>query len=124
MRISDWSSDVCSSDLRVRRTSRLEPEGARQRARPLHRARSGNDIIWAIHFSRRIIRRFAMLLARQAGREADLRSGRFFHGGLDNCRSMDILTPIGIGGSRRSEEQTSELQSLMRISSAVFSLTK
>src|SRR3546814_10251925 len=101
MRISDWSSDVCSSDL-------------------LHRARSGNDIIWAIHFSRRIIRRFAMLLARQAGREADLRSGRFFHGGLDNCRSMDIFTPIGIGG--RSEEHTSELQSLMRNSYAVFCL--
>src|SRR3546814_6475347 len=31
---------------------------------------------------------------------------------------------IGVGGSRRSEEHTSELQSLMRISYAVFCLKK
>src|SRR3546814_9133625 len=35
-----------------------------------------------------------------------------------------ILTGMGMDGARRSEEHTSELQSLMRISSAVFCLKK
>src|SRR3546814_4669074 len=35
-----------------------------------------------------------------------------------------LLSAEGIAGADRSEEHTSELQSLMRISSAVFCLTK
>src|SRR3546814_5122104 len=41
MRISDWSSDVCSSDLRLRRRHRRQhcPDHRRDRHRPGHRAR-------------------------------------------------------------------------------------
>src|SRR3546814_3407879 len=43
---------------------------------------------------------------------------------LDLAESDVILYPLMAGGSFRSEEHTSELQSLMRISYAVFCLKK
>src|SRR3546814_7586082 len=96
MRISDWSSDVCSSDLprcRGARAQRLRQEVycRLQRARPDF---SGE---------RRIRRRTTRM-----GRGA----------------SLPILRMPGQFGRFRSEEHTSELQSLMRISYAVFCLKK
>src|SRR3546814_5541682 len=89
MRISDWSSDVCASDL-------YEAE-ARQRAggqiEAVKRPAQG------CHASPREMRNEG----KAAGR---LRAGRQTRTGL----------------LRRSEEHTSELQSLMRISYAVFCL--
>src|SRR3546814_20485651 len=49
------------------------------------------------------------------------------HGGLDAVRDgndPDRNGPVPAHAGRRSEEHTSELQSLMRISYAVFCLTK
>src|SRR3546814_5872997 len=87
MRISDWISDVCSSDLFDQRRPGHGPAlGRRPRERPGH-----TD-------PRR--RRRARRLDR---RDAD---------------------PWQLGPHRRSEEHTSELQSLMRISYAVFCLKK
>src|SRR3546814_5147435 len=90
MRISDWSSDVCSSDLGAR-PQRRDPQPAHHRL-----------AAWLDHpdFRRR--------RSRPPG------------GGGD---------PLPPGGHRpaladRSEEHTSELQSLMRISYAVFCLKK
>src|SRR3546814_1516046 len=104
MRISDWSSDVCSSDLIARGGDEMRHRG---------------DI----------------LIMRESGVE---RGGR-----LDQM--LDDLTLVGgaklalpereVRGERgehrelageglRSEEHTSELQSLMRISYAVFCLKK
>src|SRR3712207_7463765 len=37
----DWSSDVCSSDLRMRRSRRSRTKGSRERAVPLSLARCG-----------------------------------------------------------------------------------
>src|SRR3546814_8080882 len=95
MRISDWSSDVCSSDLgtgALRRGGKLDGSGAPALGRPPRSA--GN-------------------LFGQDGRvgrwKSCLRPGR------SSARSC---------WSRRSEEHTSELQSLMRISYAVFCLQK
>src|SRR3546814_2135185 len=94
MRISDWSSDVCSSDLALR-------------------AAAGGD------------RRH------HAGQCAAAGRGRGRHGGGDQRRFR--CTGSGCGGAGvlrvlrwrcRSEEHTSELQSLMRISYAVFCLKK
>src|SRR3546814_8107217 len=94
MRISDWSSDVCSSDLQPRRP--------RERRRST--ARGGRT--------------------RAASRASD----------TDQWRSPRSLTHMENGRGwqfnvaeygtmrRRSEEHTSELQSLMRISYAVFCL--
>src|SRR3546814_7063140 len=106
MRISDWSSDVCSSDLPLHargpgtdRQELLSPaqrRRGRQICRHLPEARSGDD---------QGFRRLA------AGAD-DLFRGR------RGVRSHLLRHQT------RSEEHTSELQSLMRISYAVFCLKK
>src|SRR3546814_3694914 len=111
MRISDWSSDVCSSDLDPRVEHQL-PRRQRDRGvdEPAGR-RSGH----------------AFLLARQcdeaaggrARRQDRRRCARHGHGHWQENRQGR-----GGRGRVRSEEHTSELQSLMRISYAVFCLKK
>src|SRR3546814_6618113 len=94
MRISDWSSDVCSSDLggsAVRRGHPVLPHFLR------HRRRADRGL---------------RLCPRAAGDLGGVRRGAV-HG-------ADVVG----GGEARSEEHTSELQSLMRISYAVFCLKK
>src|SRR3546814_10136374 len=124
MRISDWSSDVCSSDLRAdpgatHPGAALCPDGGA--AGRLHRPCGGTQ-----------------------GNRQSLREGTLRRGSSD--MSGDLVEAAiaamakayapysnfsvgaavrGAGGgiySGRSEEQTSELQSLMRISYAVFCL--
>src|SRR3546814_2601859 len=90
MRISDWSSDVCSSDLRVRR---------RTNGAVAHR-RSDRD---------QSFRRAA------AGRCRSIRRHE---------EEREFLAQIFVVEPERSEEHTSELQSLMRISYAVLCLKK
>src|SRR3546814_3919552 len=100
MRISDWSSDVCSSDLVARASQGAYAQPGQVRLGYAARAegRSGG---------RRRLLRPSLALLGQAGTPA---SG---HG--QSLRHEP---------SRRSEEHTSELQSLMRISYAVFCLKK
>src|SRR3546814_7388366 len=102
MRISDWSSDVCSSDLRINASIRvfdkLSPYSARTAA--------GKVAQNAEHQFRHRRRRH---------RHADHRRSRPVH---------ERHRPGFHGRSGRSEEHTSELQSLMRISYAVFCLKK
>src|SRR3546814_5901583 len=93
MRISDWSSDVCSSDL-------LE-------ARSVDRLRFERRL-GAVRF------RFWIKLRNEKGDFALDLQGR-------DGRGM-VAEPIA--GRVRSEEHTSELQSLMSISYAVFCLKK
>src|SRR3546814_5991613 len=57
--------------------------------------------------------------------------GGFAESELDALRKLPFVTPVGLGPrilradtAARSEEHTSELQSLMRISYAVFCLKK
>src|SRR3546814_5313445 len=119
MRISDWSSDVCSSDLvaaqlvRQLGGDRLDREGARDvrhRAVPADpRVRIGAALLGAD--VRDIIRHILQA-----------------HADLDGMLHAFVRREGGEeGGGRaavapRSEEHTSELQSLMRISYAVFCL--
>src|SRR3546814_8690808 len=98
MRISDWSSDVCSSDLRL---AGADP-GALLVAEvdlELHAARGGH---------------FLQPLDHQT-REED-------HRAAHEHRVGDLLVAHALDDRLRSEEHTSELQSLMRISYAVFCL--
>src|SRR3546814_8169574 len=97
MRISDWSSDVCSSDLRCRLFGRAPAQ-----RRPGHAEghRTQHPIFLGLPARRAVG-------ARGAGR---LHASRFQGRGRRHAR--------------RSEEHTSELQSLMRISYAVFCLKK
>src|SRR3546814_1943969 len=95
MRISDWSSDVCSSDLCA---------GSRAGRGSLRH--SGLGVARGARFPRGIVAVHAFLdRAAPAGLE------RF-----ERLHSLFAVEQIG----HRSEEQTSDLQSLMRISYAVF----
>src|SRR3546814_7957747 len=96
MRISDWSSDVCSSDL-----LREEPP-------------------------RRLVHPDVGRLRRKHDRDAQLIGVaivEFGPGiGVEFGEAAEEFENFGF--RRRSEELTSALQSLMRISSAVFCLTR
>src|SRR3546814_5525147 len=111
MRISDWSSDVCSSDLhspaRYQASREAAIDGIRRHRRPFDGG--------------------------QRGSETRERYGRNQHRSPEDRASGSLAThqitgegpagPVQLAGSR-SEEHTSELQSLMRISYAVFCLKK
>src|SRR3546814_3595663 len=105
MRISDWSSDVCSSDLARNRDAAdrallcpLQGSGARQ---------VGEDP----GMGRR---------RRGAGDRGPVdRAGERQESSLNGREQRGLSAPRS-----RSEEHTSELQSLMRISYAVFCLKK
>src|SRR3546814_10323898 len=98
MRISDWSSDVCSSDLD-------QGTGASAAARK-GGPRGGGDAVEG---------------RTDRGIQADHRRGaRRTEADAEPARTERA----GKGACRRSEEHTSELQSLMRISYAVFCLKK
>src|SRR3546814_5488215 len=147
MRISDWSSDVCSSDLagagvHVQRDLALEHQVAFH-----HRIGSDHDARLAV----------AAELDRQPGRVllVDLQPAAYVRvdadgdvavdgldaaaqlGGDDADRAVDRFDALGDVAAAadedaavdrldaaRSEEHTSELQSLMRISYAVLGLKK
>src|SRR3546814_5499759 len=96
VRISDWSSDVCSSDLLGEEVLRYVQHGA-----PARRRR---------------------LLAEAEEGERRLQDD----GGGDGERRLHQHRRENVGQdvAQRSEEHTSELQSLMRISYAVFCLKK
>src|SRR3546814_2143478 len=105
MRISDWSSDVCSSDL----------------PHPLPVAADEDDPNAHIYADAR-----ARTAAFGGVEIVDLPSpGRVEIGGEVAAAShMNFYIGNGVVVVPRSEEHTSELQSLMRISYAVFCLKK
>src|SRR3546814_2746291 len=106
MRISDWSSDVCSSDLIARPQFR---ELAPQQYLDLDNDRLviGNPFLVD-----------SELLNLDARYEWYFGAGEYFSAGVFY---KDIDKPVE---AVRSEEHTSELQSLVRISYAVFCLKK
>src|SRR3546814_7925850 len=106
MRISDWSSDVCSSDLIPHERPYRTPQTHHPRA--LRRTSAGGGQSGACQWRTCEPRR-----ARQAARNAARRPGDGEGRGRGPRAQHD-----------RSEEHTSELQSLMRISYAVFCLKK
>src|SRR3546814_10436858 len=97
VRISDWSSDVCSSDLRRTRCRRAAP------------ATVSGQAAYAGPIPEDPLQRFSRCPACPSRRACGPR--------------CDAERPIR-ACLRRSEEHTSELQSLMRISYAVFCLKK
>src|SRR3546814_4532247 len=100
MRISDWSSDVCSSDLRMAHRHRGQPQIGAQRLQRVARAQRRGQPGFG---------EFGANLAAAAGPVA-----------VAHQRAQLAGQPLGT----RSEEHTSELQSLMRNSYAVFCLKK
>src|SRR3546814_7010445 len=128
MRISDWSSDVCSSDLQRRQIDRVgEGDAVEDRggvvADPEHQAAQA-----AFGLGQAILAMF-MRIARRAGDErerAACQADEVAIADVDRGQGELIaaIAPALRDEEARSEEHTSELQSLMRISYAVFCLKK
>src|SRR3546814_9378728 len=117
MRISDWSSDVCSSDLVVHHEKDVH---AAQFLDPLVLRRVEEDDLVAAMADRLLLRhQRGGIVAAAFGRARAAARGA---GEMFRHPKRDRLLPaleISAGG-RRSAEHTSDLQSLMRISTAVF----
>src|SRR3546814_7015175 len=121
MRISDWSSDVCSSDLR-------KSSGKRVIRKTVLSVRSSLDA------SREQPANVEALEREEEQQHGDERDHRARHHQLDILDMLArqpgkrdrqrLLVGIVEDDQRRSEEHTSELQSLMRSSYAVFCLKK
>src|SRR3546814_6350761 len=114
MRISDWSSDVCSSDLAkgaLRRLAGSVPDSVPLQTIDLTKARS---LLATPAFDRKLARSFYRRWSASLEREHP---------------ELGLIAVTNLGWRHitrrsrrpeRSEEHTSELQSLMRISYAVF----
>src|SRR3546814_1380933 len=126
MRISDWSSDVCSSDLVA--AHRLLPQ-------PHHQPR--NDAERALAADEELLQVIACIVLDHLvhrGDDPPVGQHRFdsqhlfaHHAIADDAHAAGIRRRVAAKLARaapaqRSEEHTSELQSLMRISYAVFCL--
>src|SRR3546814_970650 len=127
MRISDWSSDVCSSDLQSAHRKRGKlPYAARQNpmasvlARPnLCPAEDGRLATLHLQLSIGAQRQRGLCRAFACFRVIDRPAFPFLRAALETLQhDQPLQSPV------RSEEHTSELQSLMRISYAVFCLKK
>src|SRR3546814_2443706 len=107
MRISDWSSDVCSSDVAA-----SDVGGHRELIRD-----GETGTLFAADSPPAIANALAGLLGNRAGWDDRKARARGF---VERERNWSS----NICRYERSEEHTSELQSLMRISYAVFCLKK
>src|SRR3546814_4652757 len=120
MRISDWSSDVCSSDLVEEDVGRAALDAAFQHR--LQRLVAGILAVEAevvaeqdagpVHPAQ---------VAEQAGQGGNVLPVDLHQG---EARRVGVLLRAVVVDPGRSEEHTSELQSLMRNSYAVFCLKK
>src|SRR3546814_3708456 len=151
MRISDWSSDVCSSDLdpalhrlgrhravtlRVRNARREEIFEFEQPARAgeifvarhaadrrfVHPDRLGDLAQRQRAHMRDAVQKKALLLLHDRARDLDDRALALVERAHEPVGTRELLGQPRL--AFRSEEHTSELQSLMRISYAVFCLKK
>src|SRR3546814_4819464 len=140
MRISDWSSDVCSSDLGRQRRAGEQLELAP--ARPLVLAALGavaelggqacDERAMQLHVpAGRVLTRHGRCLPRRQAKTHP--TPRIFAlqfqlpvqlAPLAHAQEAEEVAVAPLAQLRRSEEHTSELQSLMRISYAVFCLKK
>src|SRR3546814_9975327 len=108
MRISDWSSDVCSSDLERVASASI----ASSAKSSVTSSVSSSALYWRIRLFSGSVR-----MRLKSSRVSALSSTRI---GRRPCSSASMSDGLAM----RSEEHTSELQSLMRISYAVFCLKK
>src|SRR3546814_2570739 len=123
LRISDWSSDVCSSDL---------GDGIVRRCQPVVEDRvPAADL--RLHLARRVAHTGVEIVGRLRVRMRGIGARREEEAvvqvvGARNLQPLRIVREhahdgrevVGEADVRRSEEHTSELQSLMHISYAVF----
>src|SRR3546814_7020695 len=118
MRISDWSSDVCSSDLACALQRLRRAEFLAQGHQAGHFGFGDVDLAAAVIGQRDVADHIVFALDNGGGGHA------VSPGSFDRIRVGSAGTHAPAGCAARSEEHTSELQSLMRISYAVFCLKK
>src|SRR3546814_1009044 len=118
LRISDWSSDVCSSDLLPVRADRGDVGGRGAAVGQRPKCGVGEGATDAhVEFGDRVERDARGLLAQFDQLRAQLRLPGIGAGEHQARRRARIVRIVEFH-QRRSEEHTSELQSLMRISYA------
>src|SRR3546814_6917199 len=139
MRISDWSSDVCSSDLGIAgaaadigRQRHAQRKGGGLRLRQVEEAGADEEVGGRAEYGDRTaaaeqpalvvaeVDAVAEQRARAEQAEALVDRGVALRPGKQAAHRLDLAAVL----AERSEEHTSELQSLMRISYAVFCLKK
>src|SRR3546814_5926855 len=125
MRISDWSSDVCSSDL-IYVHAAAHDDFLNLLVRKASAAKLNNESIDGGHVGPLIFDRQADIIEAHIA-DAVAKGAKVETGGT-LLRQGGVWCPptvlSGVTHDMRSEEHTSELQSLMRISYAVFCLKK
>src|SRR3546814_5001614 len=140
MRISDWSSDVCSSDLFLREQllHEFRMRAGEENLRPAIFAANiqddRTDAIADAHYFARDLLIAADNTLGAAQIDDDMTELDALHDAGDDLSDAVLeflILPLTLGVADllendllRSEEHTSELQSLMRISYAVFCLKK
>src|SRR3546814_2261606 len=137
MRISDWSSDVCSSDLRYRASREELAQASRLGSIGQITAGVAHEINQPLAAIRSFAENSLAYLKRGDAAKAEGNLGTIIDltarvgaitGELRNFarRAPTPLGPVAVQDviDGRSEEHTSELQSLMRISYAVFCWNK
>src|SRR3546814_9983558 len=116
MRISDWSSDVCSSDLRAAFFGDIEPDGVRRLfAGPAPGSARLALLLGHCGVEPRPVHRQILGAKRVFGQVIGKAVGVIEAKGDVACHGVARL-------QARSEEHTAELQSPMRTSYAVFCL--
>src|SRR3546814_3476536 len=148
MRISDWSSDVCSSDLVLQFLAFPDIRVPDDRRTALYEAIGlVNEQLWICHFELwsssgiLLYRHAALIDGAEEGTLSLAAAELLIESAIDECerfypvfqfvlwggktpREAIAAALIETQGEARSEEHTSELQSLMRNSYAVFCLKK
>src|SRR3546814_6887366 len=127
MRISDWSSDVCSSDLSAAFSTGSKPR------RSIARCRASGSLMRCRRYFAAAKRRAVALPSRlpssslEGGRRTIPSRYRISHllAKARGCEQRaETFKRHAVDRTESSEEHTSELQSLMRISYDIFGLKK
>src|SRR3546814_9009332 len=114
MRISDWSSDVCSSDLSAAVIALFAIGHGFAHGSEMGAGASAYPFAGGFLIATALLHGLGLLVSRWATGAAQRRVGR----------ATGLVVLVAAATMTRSEEHTSELQSLMRISYAVFCLKK
>src|SRR3546814_4631769 len=126
MRISDWSSDVCSSDLLLEARAEVADQPGQFRLE--HEAEVEQQQCGAAAFQIGAQRRALGRQEHGARAGDDRQRAGLRYAGVGGGDQLAGLVALRLQGAAqpadRSEEHTSELQSLMRISYAGFCLKK
>src|SRR3546814_1731470 len=131
MRISDWSSDVCSSDLidLLINNAGLALADAPTPAAELNQWKTmiETNITGLVSLTHALLpgliaRRGAIINISSVAANYPYAAGHAYGGTKAFVRQFSLCLRSDLHGKGRSEEHTSELQSLMRTSYAVFCL--